>query len=525
MSQQGVALVRGLAISFILLFAGTHAGAQILAGVGSSSSGVSVPPSWGTPTEFFASTASGTTSAVPSVTIAAGNLVVIMARVLSPVFITGTDVAGSTTDCGVRASAATNRSIIVCAYIVSASAVSNATVTVNFSGTNGGARTDIRVYPYSNGTPALDAMADLSASASVASPFAGPGLTLTGSSDVVFEAGSAFNGSSSTNVTAVDGSWTRTRFSAAGFADQASVTSISAPNWTATTPTIKATAAVAFGFSPTSCTVSGMQDFSAGTNNTAPAAADLWTSQQGLAGFTNPSITGTSPGYWAVNTPSTFLFYSTSAHKALNTAAPRFCFGGATYSDSGSLGMRYDTTGGAVARTIQYFTPWETGNPGTSGACVGTMVYWLQTSLTTGSAFSMTVISALHTPASGQFVDPQLWNTASQLRIKMEGVDTDWWDISADAANGGWVQVATKSDCNVGAAMRIYDASGNILTSHLGITEITSSYAITGTAANVDYFQFGNVDGFAFPTGKTIDFDKVKICYQYGTACPWPINE
>lgn len=481
--------------------------------------------SFGTVSKFSSgSCASGTTCAVPTVTLASGDLAVLMARTLSPVHITATDVAGTPTDCGIRGSAATNRSIVTCAYIIPASAVTASTVTVTFSGTSGGARVVIYRVPYSGGTPAIDAVADLAANSGVATGFAGPSMTLTGTTDEVVQIASAFNGSSSTNVTAVDGSWTDTVFSAAGFADQTNITSFTVPHWTATSPTIKATGAVAFGFSPTSCLPLSMQDHAGGTNAAAPTAADLYTGWQGGAGYSSPAITGTSPAYWKVNTASTFLFYSTSAHMSLVGAAPRFCFGGATYSDSSTLGMRYDTTGGAVARTIQIFTPWETGNPGSGGvAPVSTASFLMQTSLTTGSAFSMTVIAALHTPASGQFVDPQLWVTGGQLRIKMEGVDTDWWDISAIASSAGKIKVEMKSDSAVGAAMRVYDSSGNIMTSHLGVTEITASYAITGTGAYTDYFQYGNVDGFAFPTGQTIDFDKIEFCYDGPTPCPWPI--
>lgn len=473
--------------------------------------------SWGTPTHFVASCASGTTCAVPSVTIGAGNLVIIQARTLAAVSITATDVAGTPVDCGTRAGTQGNRSDVTCGYILSGSAVSNATVTVTFSGTTGGARTNIRVYPYSGGTPALDAIADLSAnSGQSGTTFVGSAMTLTGSSDIVAVAASAFDsGGSSHSVSAVNGSWTRTDFSAAGFADQASVTSITAPTWTTTTAfTIIATSAVAFGFSPTPCVNYGIMDSSGGTAAAAPTAATVYASTFGAAGFSNPSLVSGLPWYYTVNNASTFMTYATAAHHALNGSAPRFCFGGATYSDSGNLGVALDTTGTGTVRNVVLKVPW--GDTGTTTLSpVTTLGVFFKTSLSSASSVNMDVLT-INTPVGGDFANAILHATAGVLRIELEGSASTPITISSNT----WYQITLKSDANVGASLQVWSEDGS---TQIGTTQ---TVAYTGTPAFANVVAFGDGSGSAVTTGNTIYWDKFAPCYlNTGTACPFPLKQ
>src|SRR6185312_11539402 len=501
-------------ITFVLLLGSLHA--QILPPI------LQAPLSaatWGSTTHFVASCASATTCAIPSVTIPASSVVVIYGRVLAAVRISSTDVAGTPTDCGISGGSQAGRSLLVCGYILSPSSVSSSTVTVTYSGTTGGSKTSLTVCPYSGGTPAIDAINDETASSGQSgTTFTGPGtLTLTGISDCVVEAASAFDsGGTSHSVSAVNGSWNG-YFSTAGFADQSNVSSVTVPTWTTTTGfTIKATGAIAFGFSPTAPQYYGLEDFSGGTAGNNFAAADLVAGLVGgLPGASNPAINGGVPHGFTVTDPATSaLTYCTAAHHALNGTAPRFIWGGNTYSDANNLGMCFATSGGAVVRHIDLDVPWETVATGLATNSVQTGVVFFKTDLTSANTVN-SVVTTIHTPAASEFCSIIVHATAGVLRLELEGSVSTPVTISANT----WYQLSCKSDSAVGATAQIWSEDG---TTQIG-SDMTVSYATTGLGANADFFSIGFFDGTTVTTGHTMFWDKWKICYT-GT-CPWPMKE
>ena len=466
---------------------------------------------------YTASCADAATCAVTATNgIGSGDVVIIVARVLNGVYISGTDVLGTGADAGFRAGPQGNRSFLVGYYILSSNSVaSSGTITVNFAGgTSGGARVAIYDYQVIGGTPALDAYVDLSANSGVSSPFAGPSMTLTGS-DVVVQAASAFNGSSSTNVTAVDGAWTNTFFSAGGFANQVNIGSFSVPNWTAASPTFKATAAIAIGLNTTACNNFAMFDSSGGTDGANPTSATLAASTFGMTGASNPQIAyGSDPFAWQVTDSTNHLTYSTAAHHALNRTAPRFCAGGATYSDSGNLGLKLDTSGGAVVAQAIWKLPWQvdfvgTGTPNTQA----TATAWFYTTLTSADTVNMDNFYIAGTGSGGgNYTNVALQAQAGVLRLLLEGATVG---SPVTISPSTWYQLCLQWQQNGLNTLQVFDTSGN----QVGGTQTLPGHA----TAYPSYIGIGNTSGSNVTTGRVIYWDKVQFCY-IGT-CTYPAKE
>lgn len=467
--------------------------------------------------QYTASVGAATTAAVVATNgVAAGDLLVIEARVVTPCSMVSIDVGGTLLDSGVRASAAGNRGNMVAAYVLSASTVNaGATITITFSANHGGAKVNIRDYTVSGGTAALDAVTDLSSNnlSDPANQVTGPSaLTLTGTGDVVIQAANAWNGSSEGTISAVDGLWVDTAFSTAGFADQVGISSFSAPNWTSGTRTIKSTLALAFGFTPTPASYVSMIDFSAGVAGNAPTAADLESSTFGAASITSPNISAGDPRYWQVVTPGTYLTYNASAHHALNGSAPRFAVSGTTYSDGGSLGLQYDTSGTGATRYARMFFPWGNNYPGAGVSPTAMATCFFRTSLSGTDTVNMDVFGIFGTgTGSSNFCNAVLHSNGAIIRMELEGTVDAYVTISPNT----WYQLALLWDRNATGKLMVFSEDG---TTQIGTTQTIAQHA----TAYPLYVYFGDFNGSPVTTGKTIWWDKVKVFFL-GNTPAYPI--
>jgi hypothetical protein len=466
----------------------------------------------------YTASGSGTTVDVTATNgVSAGDLLTVIARTQLPVYIVSISAGGTIVDPGVRASAAGNRGNVVGGYVLSASSVTaGGTITVTFSGDTGGAKISIRNWTVTGGTAAFDGATDLSAndlSGDPANKVTGPSaLTLTSSSAIVLMAASAFDsGGSSIDITAVDGAWTDTDFLTAGFADQVGISSFSAPNWSATGATIKATLAMAFGFNPTPVSYVAMVDFRGGTAGAAPTVATIEASTFGAASITNPIITGTTPRYWVVTNPSTYLTYNAFAHHALNGPGHRFAIGGATYADAGSLGLQLDTTGGGVVRSLLMYVPWS-GNPGQGVGPVAMATCFFRTSLGGADSVNMDVFGIYGTESGGSnYTNVILHATGGNLRLELEGsVDTP-----VVITDNVWYQIAILWERNALGKLMVFDVDGK---TQIGTTQTITQHATAYPWA----IYLGDANGAAVTSARVVWWDKVRM-YFLGTQPTFPL--
>jgi hypothetical protein len=301
----------------------------------------------------------GTTCAVTlSGSVVTGDLLLMsVSMITAGSSVQGIDVGG-TWQSGYNLTGGSTRYMTV-GYVYPATATAGP-ITVAYTATNGGTAVDIYDYTVTGGTPSLDAVNSFFEN-SGSSPFNGPAITLTGSKDVVLVGAM---GDSTHPVTAVGAPWGDTNFAAsqtrAGSADQVNVTSVTVPSWTAASTAKHTGAAIAFGFGAKACTNAGMMDWSGGTAGNNAAVADLTTSTLGMPNMGN--IGAANSPFWSV-THQISMAYSVDAHVPLLNPASRFCTGGATYSDSGGLGIDMPTVLGQTQYLI--YTLAGSNNPST----------------------------------------------------------------------------------------------------------------------------------------------------------------
>ena len=142
-------------------------------------------------------------------------------------------------------------------------------------------------------------------------------------------------------------------------ADNLNTTSGSAPTWTSGSASDAVVAAMAFGVNVTPCVNYTLVNFSAGTAGANPAPADLLASTFGAYG----TIIGSGSKdefFWKFDdAPDVALTYQTGANFPLAGTMPLFCQGGATYANSGTVGLEYNngTAGGTEEQSLQFNLP------------------------------------------------------------------------------------------------------------------------------------------------------------------------
>ena len=320
--------------------------------------------SFGTLTQYNSGTcSSGTSCNVSGVTLAAGDVVVITASVVDS-GITISSVTGQTCfRTNSWAFSSFNGSMDQC-VILSASAITNATLTVNFNATNGGGLINVRRYAVSGGTPSLDAVNSMIQSG--ASSVTNVPLTLSGTNALAVESlGSGCNSSSFVSAPWTDGTY----LSGSGLtfctADQINASSVTTPTWTGSG--MVGTSGVALSFSPKTSVQYALMDSSGGTSGVEPTTSTLANSLYGAAlqGSANVNVSFT-----VTDTVGSQIAYAgstgdacSSAHHPLYGAAPRFLYSGITYPNTSSLGLAFSwgntsqnaTVGLNLPGAIQYY--------------------------------------------------------------------------------------------------------------------------------------------------------------------------
>ena len=336
---------------FFLLMVGSCA-AQTLSGI--KSTGITLgtetsASSFGTLTQYNAACSTGTTCNVTSVTLAAGDAAIISAFAPNS-GISITSVTGQTCNrTHAWAFSAFNGSSDQC-VITSASAISGASLTVNFSATTGGAIVNVRRYPVNGGTPpSVDAINSYTQGSS--SSITCCVLALSGTNAAV-AAGVG------TGATAVSSPWTDTTSQsgsglAAFTADQINVSSVATPTWTGSG--MYGVADSALSFNPATSVPYALMDSSGGTGSIEPTASTLLSSLFGAAysGTSNVNVS-----YTVTDNVGGLITYKgitgdacTNAYQSLFGPAPRFQVSGLVYPNASSLGIAFAMNGSNSTNT------------------------------------------------------------------------------------------------------------------------------------------------------------------------------
>jgi hypothetical protein len=356
-----------IGIFYCLLSINNGASAQAISGgvlSGGVFSGVQVP-AFGPTTPYPPYSqvcSSGTTCGVANVTLAAGDVAIVTTSMAGGSGVTGTlilqtgGVTGQTCvplNNGTQANAGSNGWSDQC-WIQSASAVSNATLTVNFQGTNGGGTIEVRRYsPIGGIAPIqLDAINDLTSASS--SSLTQVPLNISGTNAVAVQA----LGSGCNSTSYITAPWTDTnRLSGGGLtpctADQINVFSVSTPTQTGTA--MSGTKGVAFSYNPKSSVQWALNDFNGGSNATL------------LASTFGTALNGSSAldVKYAVTDASSLISYVGATGDACGNAAhplhgsiPRFLYsGGATYPNSTIYGLKFSGAAGNNNSNIAFSFP------------------------------------------------------------------------------------------------------------------------------------------------------------------------
>lgn len=295
---------------------------------------------------------SSTTCGVPSVTLAAGDAALVISTAYTN-YVYVVSVSGQPcVPLNLSVNAYTTGGFQSACLILSASAVTNATVTATWSAASTGIVSIVRAHTAS-GTAAIDAYNSYGLSTSSSSLNA-PSLTAGATNDLCV----SYVGYTGSGSAAIASPYTllSTAFSSgagnyAALAYEVNVSSCATPNWTSLSGS-SSNFVIAVGFAPSSTVPWGLMDSSGGSNGATPTAATLATSTQGFFSFGSYANAYGGLGNWSFprSGGTTGLTYCTAAHHGLLNATPRFLYGGVTYSDSGSVGMCFATGNDVIAQ-------------------------------------------------------------------------------------------------------------------------------------------------------------------------------
>lgn len=462
-------------------------------------------------------------------TIGTGDTVDILASAVNATPITTVSGIGTVVDDFMRAG------LVFDKYLFGAhtfSATSTATsITVTFTGATGGVNVFVFDYAVSGGTPMAVPHSGLSVNSGVSSPFSAQPLTLGCSPCAVDEIAAA-----SANVTAVSSPWSThaaflTTQTGAGAASQIATT-ITAPSWTAAGASYQMTGAFAFGFAAPRLSQFAIQDFSTGTNGSAPTTALLQTSTFGATGGAASSISGGNEQRWTWNLTNvgSALTYATSAHMFLPRLTPKLAEGGAVYSDTSTVGLHYDTTAGSGNLDyLDYFFPYQAYQTGVGTTTLSTIR--MRTSLQPADSFNMDPFSIYGTGSGGTvgFAGVNLQTNGTNVYLALEASgSTIPISTNTALANAQQYDVALMLQSNVAfggspgtCTMAIYpvDSNGNSSpTNQLGSTLQVGCG--NGPAIKT---SFGDLLANAKTSGRGVDYDKLRTCYLGCTAADFPL--
>lgn len=428
-------------------------------------------------------------------------------------------------------------------YVIGATAISNATVTVTFANndggtTDGGGSVVLVVVTPPAGTLYLEPL-DSTPRAVSATTFSGLALTLSCTQCLVIEAAIA-----STSVTAVSSPYSANAVFAGGMgvAVNANTTSAAAPTWTATaTPAHETVLAISFGIGVTlPCSQLTMIDFSGGTSGNQVTNSTLQASIYGAPWISTGSGDGMS-----VATPNGTdnLVWDTAGHH-VNPNPIRFCYGGngntagATYTDDlGGTQLRYNT----ISTTSDQQTVeinWPQFLRQNRMASFGG---WFCTDIpdSTGNTSSWYDVATLDQAGSMNFtnlsLEPAEASGVIGLNIECCGMTnhTDYFPLKSSSATGcnwangvgNWYFLAGYNTPGGSGqdGYRLYDAALRpVLSAVNGVAEINGVAAESGTQPPA-LVQLGRSGGNVgtFTTNHNF-YDKWFFCVG-PAVCPWPL--
>ena len=471
----------------------------------------------------FSGTGTGTTaSATGAIAGGPNNVVVIRSRVTGgpwAIDLVSAGLGGTMKKCGPMTGASFTGGFVDCVYIEAPNAFAGPVV-VTYRGSN--TQNTIVVTELTSSTPVkLDSFADFAATSSSLT-FARPSITASCSSCAVLDWGG-----SDTTVTAASGSFsgTRTNVNNWGFAEVIGTNSGAGPTWTVTaTPQYNSGGSVIFGVGGSECSPAAVFDGSGGVDAAAPTNATMDAATFGKAGYS--TVGQTDSAGWDTSTNASGMVFSTAARKALPSV--RLCSRGTSYTDTSSVGLRYNTAVGPN-KYMRYRFPQFLNFTGQTSPKVTSFGAWFRTSFTPSDTFNVDLFTLYAGGGGGTiFQNIYLQTNGVNVLLGSEGSgaaaipitsNTWYWVTGSYVRNptgkpqvtdpGPPVVIGCNDDPTDCSRFRVYDENG---------VQVGSEIVTAGASGAAHSFAIGNSLSFALTTGRTMDIGGFAVCYT--GSCP-----
>lgn len=419
--------------------------------------------------------------------IGTGNILVAMANgYTNAVTITGITGQSGVVNCPSgfnKGSSSTGHSTI--AYTLSTTAQASP-VNVTFSGATG-STTNIQLQEWSvtNGPAALDICGSLSNPSNTTTQ---AGVTPTYSGAGTNEATMQYCSTAAACNSVANYTGLNVNTNGQGWATQINSKTTTAPNWTLSSAGIMEAGIIAFGKSTTACLPNVVADFGGGTNGSQITAALM-------NGATHPTH-DISP--WG-RTGTTGFIWDTGSKLALNSAI-KFCDDGSTYSDSSTMGGKFDIS---TTDTISYgFTAFP------DNISYG---FYLKTTVPNNDNNHQYDVARAVLDVNGEAATLNIIGNGTGLKARLEvsGGST----IQSDCGNFGdfvsgtqyWISMEVVR--NTRYTLKVYDATAPSALSVI----CTTSGAVTQSSHGIASLGFGHVGAVTSGSSLFFQYSQIKI--------------